>query len=592
MNFYILSSRNIFVGLYATLYYFVLHDTCTRTHSNPAARENFAFPFIIGQIYFLTHWIEQHNYRYKELDRRRAESSSNPESDDVEDTRKLLKMDRNEFKLGFFTAFAILCWDFSAYIFMAQILIVMLMVKMRLIKRRHIFLQNFILAHITARLMVNIVKYGWVEFHQKPMSFDCSALITLLLYIVQKYPTKGQRLRKIERIILRLFLLVMAVASVFELLSERNFYSMYADILLSKLYLKEPSFSAMLNMCRKEFSFVDSATLYGYNCLFISKFLVVFALTWSANWLKKRRNEEEIYRAERIQRAKNYLLEDYLEEKKLTMKDVANIEQNKEVKRHMALLESLDYNYERYKVERKKLVEPTKAQIERDAFLTEVRKIKRKISEMDNAASNGEIEVVADANADTQEHDDANEPPSSTSDAAQKEDSSKKTKNDKVSDNIPLYTFDLKSWQNLFVIERPEYFYNLLQTATFAILTVLILKVKFILSPFLCLIASTFPTSKWIPPNYSLWSIYVIIIGSCMLDRGVHNVRQQYTLQKTNDTAYVLEERNLYDMLKWIKSNTDRTAVFAGPDEIIGTVLLATNRPIANNPLNNHPEIR
>lgn len=35
-------------------------------------------------------------------------------------------------------------------------------------------------------------------------------------------------------------------------------------------------------------------------------------------------------------------------------------------------------------------------------------------------------------------------------------------------------------------------------------------------------------------------------------------------------------------MLEWIKLNTERDAVFAGPVEIIGTVHLTTKRPIVN----------
>lgn len=32
--------------------------------------------------------------------------------------------------------------------------------------------------------------------------------------------------------------------------------------------------------------------------------------------------------------------------------------------------------------------------------------------------------------------------------------------------------------------------------------------------------------------------------------------------------------------------------IIAGPESIIGTVLLATGRPIVNHPLNEHPEMR
>lgn len=373
-------SRNVFAGLFAALYYFCIHNDATRIHTNPAARENFAIPFILSQIYFLTVWIEEHNRHFTKIDRQKDDTKDSatqvarPEEDDRS----------NHFKLGFFTAFAILIWDFSTYIFATQIFIILVMVKMRLIKRRHVFLQNFILAHIMARLIANnIVKYGWIEFHQKPMNFDCSALITLLLYIVQKYPSKQQRLRTVERIILRLFLLVMAVTTIFELLSERNYYSQYMDVLLTKLYLKEPTFTALNTLCHKDYRFIDSETLDAYNSLFGSKVLIVFMLTVVVNWLKRQREVDESS-SDRIQRAKNYLLEDYLEDNKLSMADLAKIEKNSKLQECMEFLKVCKYDYEKYKYERKRMLEEEnreRPQIERDAFLNEVRRYKSEISE-------------------------------------------------------------------------------------------------------------------------------------------------------------------------------------------------------------------
>lgn len=555
-------------------------------HTNPAARENFAIPFIISQIYFLTVWLEQHNRYYTNIDRQKddANQTERPEEDDRS----------NHFKLGFFTAFAILAWDFSTYIFATQIFIILVMVKMRLIKRRHIFLQNFILAHIMARLIANnIVKYGWVEFHQKPMDFDCSALITLLLYIIQKYPTKQQRLRTIERIILRLFLLVMAITSILELLSERNFYSQYMDVLLTKLYLKEPSFSAMLMMCRNDYKFIDFKTLNAYNCLFVSKVLIVFMLTWVVNWLKRHRQFDE-NNDERIQRAKNYLLEDYLEEYKLSMGDLAKIEKNSKLQECMELLKICKYDYEKYKIERKRLLEEEnkeRPQIERDAFLNEVRRYKSEIIEssevscpIDNIKENHESEVQG-------QDQDQNENEQNENDQSENH-AGEKPQKIKI-ESEPLPTDDkVYDWRKLLTIERPEYFYNLAQTTAFFFLTILIIKVKYVLTPFLCIIATTFPPKALIPRNYSLWLIYAIVIGSCMIDRGIHNIREQYNLNEGAESTENSEENSLHDMLKWIKSNTDRTEVFAGPDEVIGLVLLATGRPIANNALSNHPQMK
>lgn len=479
---------------------------------------------------------------------------------------------------------------------------------MRLIKRRHIFLQNFILAHIMARLIANnIVKYGWVEFHQKPMNFDCSALITLLLYIVQKYPTKQQRLRTIERIILRLFLLVMAFTTILELLSERNFYAQYMDVLLTKLYLKEPTFTALLTMCRKDYKYIDFDTLNSYNCLFVSKVFIVFMLTWVVNWLKSHREVDECS-DDRIQRAKNYLLEDYLEENKLTMADLAKIEKNSKLQECMELLKTCKYDYNKYKSERKRIIDEENRErplIERDAFLNEVRRYKSEISEStENGYPIDDIELnhePQDQDQDQNQYQDEenDQMVENETNKAQKEDITDNTNsntntntNTNTNSNSEGGEDEVYDWRKLLTIERPEYFYNLAQTTAFFLLTILIIKVKYVLTPFLCLMATTFPPKALIPRNYSHWLIYAIVIGSCMIDRGIHNIKEQYNLKEGAEITENVEQNNLHDMLKWIKSNTDRTEVFAGPDDIIGLVLLATGRPIANNPLNNHPHMK
>lgn len=581
-----LFSRSIFAGLLTALYYFCIHNDATRVHSNPAARENFAFPFIISQIYFLAVWIEEHNQQSERIS---AQNSTSGRQD--RDDRS------NHFKIGFFTAFAILAWDFSTYIFATQIIIILIMVRTRFIKRRYLFLQNFILAHIMARLLANnVVRQGWTEFNQieKPMNFDCSALITLLLYIVQKYPTKRQRLRTIEKIILRLFLLLMAFTTISELISDQIFQSHYVDILLTKLYLKEPTFSALLNICRKDFQFIDFATLKAYNCLFVSKVLVIFMLTWAVAWLKRSREREE-NSFDRIQRSKNYLLEDYLEEKKLTMSELVRIEDNKELQQCMALLKLVKYDYDLYKIERRKKLERearTNPLSERDAFLNEVRRYKEEIYEKEQLSDGNNLHPLEDNSFSEnilQENtfeDNTNE----EDEKIHKEDPN--AEDNELLQNINESPDDVHDWQQFLTIERPMYFYILLQTAAFAIMTLLMYKMKYVLTPFLCIIASTFPPKSLIPRNYNLKLIYVIVVGSCMFDRGMQNIREQYSFIDGNDLKDSQEHVDLREMLKWIKSNTDKTDVFAGPEDIIGLVLLATGRPIANNPLSSSAQMK
>lgn len=51
-------------GFCAVIYYFSIHKDATRLQTNPTSRDNFAFPFIFGQMYFLSAWIEAHNRHY------------------------------------------------------------------------------------------------------------------------------------------------------------------------------------------------------------------------------------------------------------------------------------------------------------------------------------------------------------------------------------------------------------------------------------------------------------------------------------------------------------------------------------------------
>lgn len=456
-------------------------------------------------------------------------------------------------------------WDFSAYIFGGQVLIILVMAKIRLIKRRQAFLRKFLLAQIMARLLANnVIKQGWVEFNIS-MNADCLALTTLLLYIVQKYTTKGQKMR----IILRLFLILMGITTISELMSERSFQSRYLDIFLTKLYLKKPTFNALLNLCRKDYHYIDLATLKAYNCLFSIK-VIIFMLTWVIAWLKRcQEKDENSY--DRIQRAKNYLLEDYLEDRKLTMSDLAKIERDDELQRSMDLLKSFKYNYEKYKSECKRRLEikyKEQPKIERNAFLNEVEKFKNQIHERE------EINIV--------EKDLTNEQmqPGDGFETSPSEESWHKL-------NKGVSEPNSQNWKYFFRIERPDYSYVLLQTSVLVSMAIFIFKLKYILTPFLCVIASTFPPKSLIPRN--LWVIYTIIVGSCILNRGIQNMREQYS---PYDPKVNKEQSDLRDMLKWIKSNTDKTDAFGGPDEIIALVLLATDRPITNNPLSYHEQMR
>ena len=61
----IIISRNIIGGLSAVAYFFSIHNDGTQIHRNPAARENFAMPFLLWQMSYLTMCIEKHQITKK-----------------------------------------------------------------------------------------------------------------------------------------------------------------------------------------------------------------------------------------------------------------------------------------------------------------------------------------------------------------------------------------------------------------------------------------------------------------------------------------------------------------------------------------------
>lgn len=584
---------------------------------NPAARDSIAIPLLLAQMYFLSAWMEQHNFRYANDETHNNQNSddSDSKSDDTDnDDINIIQVnelnnsishgfkvslspfsfaqtDYNEMKLATLTLFALVSWDFSSYIFFTQTVIIFAMCKTTLIKRRYSFLLHYTSAHAMAHALAHLLKHDLLEFQLKSMSFHFALLMAILVYTIQKHPLKRRQRSTLEKILIKVVFLCMIAILIVETFVDKNLFYHYTDILFTKLRLKTPTFSTLLHLRKAEYGFMDS-TVKRYFLLFSTKYLVVFIITWTADWLHKRRQIKE-NEGERIERMKTYVLEDYLEENKLSMMALANIEQNKEIKKCMELLKTVGYDYDKYKLERKKQKQSKLSETgERTQFLNEVKRFKDEINEKESH-KNSEVQddsMKSDDN-DSKEQDHATDETnaaSAESGTKPNEHSEKSSDNSKQSVN-PIDSFD---WHQLLTIERPQYVYNVFQTIALFLLAILIFKIKYVLTPFLCLITATFPFRQWTPKSYSLWTIYLIIIGNCVFDPGLQNIKQEYSNKYQNYSEHKIYEENLYDMLRWISANTDNNAAFAGPEDIIGTVLLATGRPIINHPLNEHPEMR
>ena len=126
----------------------------------------------------------------------------------------------------------------------------------------------------------------------------------------------------------------------------------------------------------------------------------------------------------------------------------------------------------------------------------------------------------------------------------------------------------------------PAPLYNLLQMLAYAVLAILIMRLKLFLTPHLCLMAGLLASSKfvsWFRSRDIQLALVFVLIG-LMSVKGVENIKEQQQI--------IGEYQNvaLEELIDWINSNLSKTAVLAGPMPTMANLLLSTRRPIVNHP--------
>lgn len=355
---------------------------------------------------------------------------------------------------------------------------------------------------------------------------------------------------------------------------------LYLDFIISKFRLKQMFFSTNLYLCNPLYSYLDLETLKNFNNVFVMKFFGVLLIIFLAKWLQRRREEIPETPKEKIERAKNYLLEDYLEDNRITLKELSEPSTDKKIKIQLELLKKCNYDYDKYKVEKKKIVGSEEK--EKENFLSDIKRLKDQIVENEKKKDGDAVEPIETpkppkakrkvSNEEPPEKKEKIKTPKSKTNKQNKETKPTKEKSQKKNKKMETKNFI-----------QPFYLYNIIQTIIFALMAVLAMKLKYILTPFLCLIASTFPPKKWFDKTPMLfWSVCIVLMICCIADPGVTNIKNQY--KSGEFTSPHLEE-----LLKWVDKNTETTAVFAGPMDITSVVMLITRRPIVNHPHIEHP---
>ncbi|XP_024114216.1 dpy-19-like 1, like isoform X2 [Oryzias melastigma] len=130
------------------------------------------------------------------------------------------------------------------------------------------------------------------------------------------------------------------------------------------------------------------------------------------------------------------------------------------------------------------------------------------------------------------------------------------------------------------IVAKGELVYHSLQLLAFALLAILIMRLKLFLTPHMCIMGSLLCSRQlfgWIRERLKHQSVVLAVIAM-MAVQGVANLQAQW--------AIIGEFSNLpqEELLDWIQENTRPDSVFAGAMPTMASVKLSTGRPIVNHP--------
>jgi len=127
---------------------------------------------------------------------------------------------------------------------------------------------------------------------------------------------------------------------------------------------------------------------------------------------------------------------------------------------------------------------------------------------------------------------------------------------------------------------NPAVVYTVVQTAGYAVMAVLIMRLKLFFTPHLCLLASLLASRQLVPwlKNKDVHTCVVVGLLAAMSVQGLQNVSDQRKI------IGEYSDLNLEEMFEWIIKNTAPNAVFAGTMPTMANLLLSTERAIVNHP--------
>ncbi|XP_061401856.1 C-mannosyltransferase dpy-19 homolog [Musca vetustissima] len=636
----LLLSRNLFGGIYAVVSYIMFHSFAAKIYERPMARENFAFPAIYVQMFYLCICINR-----------------------VTERRKYRMSVLTSLKLVYLTTVALLCWQYSAIIFASQILILMLPWSISGVPNRVVGL--FTMDYVISQLSSNFLAYYYSFGNRRYLfGWQLGPLVGLSLITAMrllKKPTASTANQEKEHelsvitentaeflfktIPLGILISICSQGTIIDILEmsgaakpSENTFALYRDLFIHWVLQAKVNFVTSLSACNPEYERMQWSELWGFIKNLIVKPYCLYGVVIMARFFRKWRKSTEVKEpnTDVIERAKKYILEDFLEENHVSMQDMSKKETEAMLNDCLDLLAKCDYDYERYKKEKtnSKKDKPN----EHMDFLNDIKKLKEQIHEQrehkveaeeklkndsEEKEKEGETETeTAKRQKESSENDNMDNGNNITSpnttnnqdtknsqkqNEAETETTEKPSVNGKnqTSSNAPVNDSTTKSKstkrqhhhskhdlsnadddydgadddENTCNYRSFHYLYSFLQMTVFTVMGLSIKKLFFLCFTQGCVLGSTICSSFMSNKNRRIfWTAYLLVFLTSIVNPGIKNIQEEYfpssNVKLIND--------DLDTMLEWIKMNTEKDAVFAGPIEIIGTVHLSTRRPIVN----------
>ncbi|KAH8238605.1 hypothetical protein KR032_011294 [Drosophila birchii] len=602
-----LLSENVFGGIYGVISYVMFHSFVAKIYERPLARENFAFPFIFLQMFYLCICIGRIIHRQRH-------------------TSRLFMI----FAMSLFTACALLSWQFSTFIFTTQILIVMTSWNVSALPTgvANAFALDYSLSHLVGHALAFVMSHGNSQL-LCTWQLSVSLSVFLITLVRQVRQVRSRRLGhtqdplKGDYFSLKFILLALLFASSMQgkLL---ELHTHYCDLWAHWALQVKVGFVANLSACNPLYARIAWSELWQLVKTLIVKPYCMYGVVMLAMFFRRWRKSGAAASAvseEQRERARNYVLEDFLEEHRVSMGDMSNRQTELQLQQCFRLLKSCDYDYERYKRAQARLRQEQPPA--RDDFMQDIKRLRAQIhrnsdkqrkeraqetKEAAGDASTGvpplgddkhppvepeENPISLDANTDrnrkaepraeaelesptddpetlpskSPQDDEEGEPPTASASASASTRRQKRTAGSRRSSVVPTVSAQIFNLHCM---------YSFLQMLVFTVIGLAVRKLFFLSFTQGCVIAPTVCSKVWYHRQRNIfWSVSLAVFLLSMFDPGMVNIREEYL-----PTRYNADD--LDSMLEWIKLNTERDAVFAGPIEIIGTVHLTTKRPIVN----------